>query len=415
MSTSFSTALSGLNAYSTAIDVVGNNLANLDTTGFKADSVEFQDLVTQSIGADLGATQVGFGVGTPITMTNFGQGALQSTGGALDAAIQGDGFFIVNTAGTNNTEYTRGGSFEVNTQGYLTTASGDLVQGWSMTDGVLNTNAPIGNISVPVGTLAPPVATQNMSVSLNLDSAATTSQPFSTSVQVYDSEGTAHTVTFTFTPSGTTNQWNYSVSVPGTDLTAGTYTPITGTLTFDANGNLTSPASTDGPVQIPITGLADGASDLNINWNLYNGTTPDITQYDQASAASAQSQDGQAASNLVSVGLANGGQVLAQYSDGQQVVVGQMAMAQIENPDSLVAAGNSNYQASALTALPAVGVPGTGGRGTVVGGSVEGSNVNIATEFTNLIVYQQGYEANAHMVTTENTLSQDTIQMTEGS
>lgn len=414
MSTSFSTALSGLNAYSTAISVVGNNLANMDTTGFKEDNVEFQDLVTQSIGADLGSTQVGFGVGTPITMTNYGQGALESTGGALDAAIQGDGFFIVNTAGSGNTEYTRGGSFEVNTQGYLTTASGDLVQGWSMNDGVLNTNAPIGNISVPVGQLAPPQVTTQMSTSLNLDSAASSGTSFSTSIQVYDSLGQAHTVTLTFTQSGTPNQWNYSVSVPGSDVTGGTYTPVTGTLTFDSNGNLTSPAPTDPPIQIPITGLADGASDMNVTWNLYNGTMPDITQYDQTSAASAQSQNGQAAADLVSVGLANGGQVLAQYSDGQQVVVGQMAMAQIENPDSLVAAGNSNYQASALTALPAIGLPGTGGRGTVVGGSTEASNVNIATEFTDLIIYQQGYEANAHVVTTENQLSQDTLNLTQG-
>jgi flagellar hook protein FlgE len=411
MSTSFSTALSGLNAYSTAIDVVGNNLANLDTTGFKADTVEFQDLVTQSIGADLGSTQVGFGVGTPITLTNYSQGALQSTGGALDAAIQGSGFFIVNAAGSGNTEYTRGGSFEVNTQGYLTTASGDLVQGWSMNNGVLNTNDPIGNISVPVGALAPPVTTTTMSTNLNLDSAAASGTSFSTSIQVYDSLGQAHTVTMTFTQSGTPNQWNYSVSVPDSDLANPPYTPVTGTLTFDSNGNLTSPAATDPPIQVPITGLADGASDMNITWNLYNGTTPDITQYDQTSATSAQAQNGQAAANLVSVGLASGGQVLAQYSDGQQVVVGQMAMAQIENPDSLVAAGNSNYQASALTALPAIGLPGTGGRGTVVGGSVEASNVNLATEFTNLIVYQQGYEANAHVVTTEDQLSQDTINL----
>ncbi|HTS75162.1 MAG TPA: flagellar hook protein FlgE [Bryobacteraceae bacterium] len=413
MSTSFSTALSGLNAFSTAIDVVGNNLANLDTTGFKTDGVEFQDLVTQSIGADLGATQVGFGVGTPITMTNFSQGALESTGGALDAAIQGQGFFIVNANGSGNTEYTRGGSFEVNTAGYLTTASGDLVQGWSMNNGVVNTNAPIGNISVPVGQLAPPLATQNISASLNLDASAASGTNFSTSIQVYDSLGNAHTVTMTFTQSGTPNQWNYSVSVPGSDLTAGTYTPVTGTLTFDSNGNLTDPAP-GAPVAIPITGLADNAADLNLTWNLYNGTTPDITQYAQSSATSAQSQDGKAAADLVSVGLANGGQVLAQYSDGTQVVVGQMAMAQIENPDSLVAAGSSNYQASALTALPAIGIPGTGGRGTVVGGSTEGSNVNIATEFTNLIVYQQGYQANAHMVTTQDTLSQDTINMTQG-
>jgi flagellar hook protein FlgE len=415
MGTSFSTALSGLNAYSTAISVVGNNLANLDTTGFKADNVEFQDLVTQSIGADLGATQVGFGVGTPITLTDFSQGALQSTGGALDAAIQGQGFFIVNAAGSGNTEYTRGGSFEVNTDGFLTDASGDLVQGWSMTNGVLNTNGPTGNISVPVGQLAPPEASTTMSASLNLDSAAASGTSFSTSVQVFDSLGQAHTVTMTFTQSGTPNQWNYSLSVPGTDVTGGTFTPVTGTMTFDSNGNLTSPAATDPPITIPITGLADGASDMNITWNLYNGTTPDITQFDQASATSAQSQNGQAAANLVSVGLGTGGTVLAQYSDGQQVVVGQMAMAQIENPDSLVAAGNSNYQASSLTALPAIGVPGTGGRGTVVGGSVEASNVNIATEFTNLIIYQQGYEANAHVVTTENELSQDTLNLTQGS
>lgn len=410
MATSFSTALSGLNANATAIDVVGNNLANLNTTGFKADTVTFQDLVTQSIGAGLGATQVGFGVGTPITLTNFSQGALTSTGGPLDAAIQGDGFFIVTANGSGNTEYTRGGSFEINTQGDLTTASGDLVQGWTMVNGVLDTNAPIGNIAVPVGALAPPVATQNISASLNLDSAASAGTSFSTSIQVYDSLGTAHTVTLTFTQSGTANQWNYSVSVPGTDLTAGTFTPITGTLTFDANGNLTAPAA-GAPVAIPITGLADGAADMNLNWNLWNGTTPDITQFDQSSATSAQSQDGSAAANLVSVGLANGGEVLAQYSNGTQVVVGQMAMAQIENPDSLVAAGNSNYQASALTALPAVGVPGTGGRGTVLGGSIEASNVDIAKEFTNLIIYQQGYEANAHVITTENTLSQDTINL----
>ncbi len=288
------------------------------------------------------------------------------------------------------------------------------MQGWSQTNGVLNTNLPIGNITVPVGALAAPLATTTMSTSLNLDSAAvagTSTGSFSTSVQVYDSLGTAHNVTATFTQSGTPNQWNYSVSVPGSDLANPPYTPVTGTLTFDSSGNLISPASTDPQPQIPVAGLADGAADMNITWNLFNGTTPDITQFNQASASSAQAQNGSASANLVSVGLANGGQVLAQYSDGQQVVVGQMAMADIRNPESLIAAGNSNYLASALTALPAVGIPGTGGRGTVLGGSVESSNVDIATQFTNLIIFQQGYEANAHVITTENTLSQDTINL----
>ena len=173
---------------------------------------------------------------------------------------------------------------------------------------------------------------------------------------------------------------------------------MTGTLTFDSSGNLITPASTD---PAPVTGgYRPGGRRRGHEHHLESvqrTAAPTLRSIDQASAASAQSQDGSAAANLVSVGLANGGQVLAQYSDGQQVVVGQMAMADIRNPDSLVAAGNSNYQASALTALPAVGLPGTGGRGTVLGGSVEASNVDIATEFTNLIIYQQGYEANAHV------------------
>jgi flagellar hook protein FlgE len=404
---SFSTALSALNADSTAIDVVGNNLANLNTPGFKASTVSFHDLVTQSIGAGLGSTQVGFGVGVPVTLRDFSQGALQSTGGPLDAAIQGDGFFVVQ-APNGNTEYTRGGNFQVNTSGDLTTATGELVQGWTMTDGVLNTNLPTGNITVPVGALAPPQPTSTTSVSLNLDSSAAVGTNFSTSVQVYDSLGTAHTVTFSFTKTAA-NAWSYSGSIPAGDAT--TVTPAAGTLTFDANGNLLTPASSAASPVIAATGLTDGASPLNISWNLYNGTTADISQFDQSSATSAVAQNGSAAANLVSVGLANGGEVLAQYSDGQQVVVGQMAMADIRNPESLLAAGNNNYQASSLTALPAIGVPGTGGRGTVLGGSVESSTVNIATEFTNLIIYQQGYEANAHVVTTINQLGQDTINL----
>jgi flagellar hook protein FlgE len=410
---SYSTALSGLNADSTAIDVVGNNLANLNTTGFKDSTVSFHDLVTQSIGAGLGSTQVGFGVGTPVTLQNFSQGAIQTTGGPLDAAIQGDGFFIVQAA-NGNTEYTRGGNFQVNTNGDLTTATGELVQGWSMTNGVLNTNLPTGNITVPVGSLAPPLATTTTSVDLNLNASASAGPPpdsFSTSVTAYDSVGTSHVVTFTFTKTSTANQWTYSASLPSGDAT--TVTPATGTLTFDANGNLTSPASTATQPAIKATGMTDGSADLNITWNLYNGTTPRITQFAQTSATSAVAQNGSAAANLTSVGLANGGQVLAQYSDGTQVVVGQLAMADIRNPESLISVGDSNFQASALTALPGIGVPGSGGRGTVLGGSVESSNVNIATEFTNLIIYQQGYEANSHVVNTINQLSQDTLNLTQ--
>ena len=408
MFTAFSTALSALNADTTAISVTGNNLANLNTTGFKASEVSFHDLVTQSLGAS-GETQVGFGVGTPITMLQFTQGSIQNTGSPLDAAIQGNGFFIVQAA-TGQTEYTRGGSFQTNAAGDLTTATGELVQGWSATGGTLNTNGPTGNIIIPTGSLQPPEATTAASVSLNLNAAAASGTDFSTSMTVYDSLGVSHVVTFDFTQSGTPNQWNYTMTFPNSDLTA-PGTPTTGTLTFDANGNLTSPPSTGPMPVLTATGLSDGANDMNITWNLYNGTTPTITQYSQPSATSGLTQNGAAAANLTSVGIADGGQIVAQYSNGQQVVVGQMAMANISNPNSLIVAGNNNYTLGADSATPAIGLPGTGGRGTVTGAAVEASTVDIATEFTNLIVFQRSYEANARMVTTLDQLSQDTINL----
>lgn len=413
MITSFSTALSALSADSTAIDVVGNNLANLNTPGFKTSVVSFHDLVTESLGAGLGETQVGFGVGRPTTLREFAQGAIQTTSGPLDAAIQGDGFFIVQTSG-GAVEYTRGSNFQVDKSGNLTTATGEQLQGWvASTNGALNTNAPVGNVVVPVGTLHAPVATENVSLDLNLNGSGVPGTPtgtYSTSMQVYDSLGVAHVVTFTFTQSATPGQWNYSITVPSTDLTS-PFTPVTGTLTFDSNGNLTSPAATDPAPTIPITGFADGASDMTLNWNLFDGTAPRLTQFSTPSSVSALSQDGSAAANLLNVAIANGGQILAQYSDGTQQVVGQLALATIRNPNSMVAVGNSNFQTSAETALPAVGVPGTGGRGTVLGGAVEASTVDIATEFTNLIVFQRGYEAASKVITTADQISQDTIAL----
>jgi flagellar hook protein FlgE len=419
MFTSFSTALSALSATSTAIDVTGNNLANMDTDGFKASTVSFHDLVTQSLGAGLNETQVGFGVGAPVTLTEFTQGATQTTNNPLDAAITGDGFFLV-TDSNGNIEYTRGGNFQVDQAGDLETATGEKLQGWvAGPDGTVVSNGPVGNITVPTGTLKPPQQTSQFSFSLNLDADATAGPPpttFSTSIQVYDSLGTAHTLTATFTATATPGQWNYSISVPDADLTA-PFTPVTGTLTFDTNGQLTSPAATDPPPQISITGFADGAADMTgataLNWQLFTGSAGDITQFASPSETSALSQDGSAAAQLDSVGIANGGTIVATYSDGTQQIVGQLAMATVRNPDSLVAVGDNNYQLSQLSALPAVGVPGTGGRGDVLGGAVESSTVDMATEFTNLIVYQRAYEASAKVITTVDQLSQDTINLVQ--
>jgi flagellar hook protein FlgE len=411
MLTSFSTALSALSADTTAIDVVGNNLANLNTPGFKTSTVSFHDLVTQSIGAGLGSTQVGFGVGVPITLRHFSQGAIQSTAGPLDAAIQGDGFFIVKTA-QDATEYTRGGNLIVNTQGQLTTATGEVMQGWSKGDAGLDTNTPVGPITVPVGSLAPPQPTTAASVDLNLNATATAGPPpdsFSTSVEVFDSLGMSHIVTFTFTKAATPNKWTYSAGIPAAD-TGGTAMPVTGNLQFNGSGQLDVLHSDISPV-IHATNMTDLANDMTVTWNLFNGNTSRITQFAQTSATSAVAQNGSPAANLVSVGIADGGTIVAKYSNGQQTVVGQLALATVRNPESLIAVGNSNYQLSARSALPAIGVPGSGGRGTVLGGSIEASTVDIAREFTELIVFQRGYQANSKIITTVDQISQDTINL----
>jgi flagellar hook protein FlgE len=420
MFTSFSTALSALSATTTAMDVVGNNLANLNTPGFKTSAVCFRDLVTQSLGAGLGETQVGFGTGQPLTVRQFSQGAIQTSSGLLDAAIQGDGFFVLADS-TGNTVYTRAGNFVADKQGHLFTETGERVQGWTTLDtrtGEVDTNGPIGDIIVPVGSLKPPTATSNFTVDLNLNSAAKADETsaFSTPIKVYDSLGTSHVLTLNFAKTDA-NQWSYSVSIPGDEVSGGTegtafdISGASGSLGFDSDGMLTDPAAGT-PIEFDITGLSDGAGDMHLTWDPYTAVGEGrITQFGQPSAPSANSQDGSAAAQLVRVGLADGGRILAQYSNGAQLVVAQLALAAIRNPDTLIAAGNNTYALSARTATPSVGLPATGGRGKIVGGSVEASTVDIAKEFTNLIVYQRAFQANSRVVNAADQISQDTINL----
>jgi flagellar hook protein FlgE len=403
---SYSSALSGLLANSTALDVVGNNLANMNTQGFKTETTLFED----EMSAANASLQVGGGVQATTTQTNFSQGTLQTTGGPLDAAVQGNGFFVVQST-SGNTMYTRDGTFSLNSSGQLVDASGDLVQGWMATAGVANASGATTGITVPSLTSQPPSATANMTLTANLDATAATGATFSTPIQVVDSLGNTQTLTATFTETAA-NNWSYEVTIPGQDVTGGTAGSPTsvaqGTLTFDTNGNLTSPASTASPVAIKTTGgLADGAADLNINWNLYGSDgTPTLTQFAQASAASGTTQDGVQPGTFTGVSLQNGGLLVANYSNGNQVTIAQVALASISNPDSLIAVSDNDYTLGTATITPSVGGAGTGERGSIVAGSIESSNVDMATEFTNLIVYQRGYEAASKVITTQSQMDQ---------
>ena len=415
MSGSFSIALSGLTADTDALDIVGNNLANLNTTGYKHTTASFYDLLAQTAGG--GAIQIGGGVSATIGQSQFTQGSIQLTGGAFDGAIQGNGFFVVRDT-NGDTLYTRAGNFQLDGTGTLVTATGQDVQGWMSTNGVVNTSGTVGNIVIPADALSTPKATTQFSANLNLQSDAAVGSPaatFNAPIQVVDSLGATHTLTITLTETAA-NTWGYSITIPGQDLaggTAGTPSQVaTGTLNFDSNGNLKTPAP-PGQVAVAITGLADGASNMNLNWNLYNPTTgaSTITQFDQPSALAGTSQDGAPATEITQVSMAAGGAIVVHYSDGSQAVVAQVALAAISNPQSLISTGQNNFEVGADTAAPAIGSPGTGSRGTIQGGALESSNVDIATEFTNLIVYQRSYEANSRVISTLDQLTQDLLNL----
>jgi len=412
MNSSVSIALSGLNADSAAINFIGNDLANLNTTGYKANEVAFSDLVSQSLGALGSSTQSGLGVTMPIAITQYTQGSIQTTGGPTDAAIEGNGFFVVQGQ-DNQTLYTRDGSFQISAQGQLVTATGQDVMGWNAVNGVVNPNGALSTLSVPLGATVPATATSTMNLALNLNSNATSSgsnpTTFAAPIQVYDSLGNSHTLTITFTNTGA-NAWSYNVTVPASDLSQGGNTTISsGNISFGPDGTLASPTSAGDPQALTVSGLADGASDLNINWNLYNNGVSTITQLAEPSAIASTTQNGNAPGQISNVSLQNGGLLVANYSNGQQVTVGQLAVASIANPESLSAVGNNNLAANAATAAPIYGAAGTGSLGQIQAGAVESSTVNIATEFSNLLTFQRSYQADSRVITTTDELAQETI------
>jgi len=249
-----------------------------------------------------------------------------------------------------------------------------------------------------------------MTLTANLDASAAVNGSFSTPLQVVDSLGVTHILTYTFTKTGS-NAWKYDISIPGEDLTGGTPgTPTSlanGSLTFDSAGALTAPLPT-APVNVKTTtGLVSGAANLNMTWSLYSPSGVGLlTQFSQTSAASATSQDGILAAQLTGITLGDGGTLMATFSSGKQVSIAQVALAAIGNPDSLVSAGNNNFQLGTETLTPTIGLPQTGNRGQILGGSLESSNVDLAKEFTNLIIFQRGYQANAKVITTQDQLSQ---------
>lgn len=406
----FSIALSGLQADSTALNTIGNNLANLNTTAYKGQTTAFEDLFYQQIGQSGSGDAIQVGAGTKVsgTSTDFSEGTLlpDSTAIPTDMALDGTGFFVVEQNGVQS--LTRAGNFQISQNGDLTTQDGQSVMGYTAVNGVINQNAAAQPITIPVGATEGAQATQNFSVSANLNSGATVGTQFTSPVTIFDSLGQSHQATITYQKTGTntSNTWSYSIALPPGDST-GTPVNNTGTLTFDNNGNLVSPTNVTG---ISFPGMADGASDLSFNWNL-TGANGTLTQLATASTNNGVNQDGFASGNYQTIKVDSSGVISAQFSNGQSKTIGQLAVATVANQQGLVATGGNNFTTTVASGQATLGVAGTGGRGTLDDNTLEQSNINISTEFSNLIVAQRAFEANSKTVTTFDTISQDVIAM----
>lgn len=400
------TAISGLTNHQTRLDVIGNNIANVNTSGYKSGRALFRDMMSQTLAgaspsqSSRGGTnprQVGLGVNLAVIDTIHTQGALQSTGVMTDLAVQGDGFFILNDNGRN--VYTRDGSLGLDESGVLVDpASGMQLQGWTAVNGVLDLTQPIGSMIIPLASRMEAQASTQATIIGNLDSRSATGDTYSNTFLVYDSQGDTHSVTVTYTKNAAANVWDWQASGAGI-AAAGLVNQ--GQVTFDATGAL-----------IGSTG--------SLSINLTNGATspllvaPDftaMTQLAESNSVTLFGQDGFAPGTLTTFNIANSGIINGVFDNGIIQVLGQVALARFTNPGGLMKEGGNNYSESANSGVAQVGAANTGARGSIEAGSLEMSNVNLAQEFSDMIITQRGFQANSRVITTSDEMLQELMNL----
>lgn len=408
----FSTPLSGLNASSAALKTVSNNLANMNTDGFKSQTTTFSDLFYQDYGASGSGDPIQSGLGVQVSgrTQDFTNGVISSNGVTSNMALNGSGFFVTQAA-DGSQSYTRNGDFTTNTAGQLITQSGDQVMGYPASGGVISTNAKLQPLAVGAGTTSPATPTSTFTLSTNLNSASADGTTFQSPISVYDSLGASHVLTVTYTKIAS-NQWTYDVSLPSKDIQGGTGSTTSvasGTLQFDSSGSLTSPSA---PISLSVGPLSNGATTMQQTWKLADAAGNSLlTQTASTSSNNSTLQDGFAAGVLNTYTVETDGTIQASFSNGQTRAIGQVAVANFANPEGLSLSGNNEFTSTTASGAAVIGVAGTGGRGTIAGASVEQSNVDVAQQFASLIVYQRAYEANAKAITAFDQLEQDTIAM----
>ncbi len=424
--------VSGLQAESQALSVVGDNIANSETVGFKSQRAVFEDVLGHSILAGSASSLPGSGVQIGTVQQMFTEGSLQNTGVSTDLALNGDGFFVVkgNVDGVSSNFYTRAGQFNLDATGTLVNPNGLKVQGYTANpDGTYQ--AALSDVKAPTAAL-PAKETANISIVANLDStAAVPALPFDAqnpantsnsppiSMSVYDSLGNAHTVDV-YMAKTADNTWDYHAIMSGADANppvAGNVEVGTGTLNFTTGGALNSVTTTT-PITLNFGGGATAGQPVALNFGTSiaaGGTGLDgMTQFAGATNVSSQSQDGYASGNFTGVSVDGQGVVTGLYTNGQKIPMAQLAVASFQDDQGLGRAGQNLWIETRDSGTAAMGTAGTGNRGAVSSGALESSNVDLATEFVGLIQHQRSFTANSKTITTADQMMQDLLNIKQG-
>ena len=418
LSNALYSSVAGLDTTSTAISVIGDNIANVNTTGFKERRAEFSDVLGQTITAAAGFSSVGAGSKLNRVSTVFGQGTFESTGRSTDLAIQGQGFFILD--GVNGRNYSRAGVFDIDSQGTLVNPSGLRVQGFGIDPTTNLPNGQLGDINISTA-FSPPNPTSNYEISLNLDPAADTlvgpydptnpvqSTTYSTSATFFDSLGSEHFATLRFNRTGA-GTWDWVAVLDAADTTiapppgSNEVVQGSGSLTFDSDGQLTSAAGS--PVTFEFSGGATPGQVVDIDFGPILGAGVPVTTSYAASESTVNNftQDGFAAGTLQSIGVGPDGIVSGSFSNGETLGLAQVALASFANVEGLTAVGNNNLQESRSSGQALISGPGSGSFGTIRASSLEQSTVDLAAQFVRLIVNQRAFQANTRTVSVTNEL-----------
>jgi flagellar hook protein FlgE len=402
----FYSGLSGLDTHATAMQVIGDNIANVKTTGFKGSSSHFEDVLGASLSGVSGGNQTGAGSAVSSVDGNFTQGSLETTDASTDVAINGQGFFVVQDPLTSELFYTRAGHFVINNQGYYVNSQGDQVQGYLYDNTGTNLIQNLTDIQINQNSMIPPNVTSDIDIVLNLDASETpltwdlanptaTSQ-FTTSLSLFDSLGQSHQVQVYFTKTAD-QTWAWNAAMDGSDVQGGTPGVLqafgSGVINFDTAGQLTTAM----PLNFYTGALnfANGVAPSAVTVDFTN-----TTQFGSASNIQTLTQDGYGAGTVSMVSIDEEGNVVANYTNGSRRNIARIALADFPNLNGLARSGETLFQATTASGDPLYNLPGIGGMGSVSASMLEESNVDLAAEFIKMIIIQRGYQANTKVITT---------------